>query len=76
MARYDPPSPTNWVNVGRFDRSYAEAYNAGYSAASAGSPISGNPHEESGHERDTTRSDELHYWWHCGYWAFGETEEA
>jgi hypothetical protein len=48
--------------------SYDEAYKLGYQAAKEGKDEEkDNPHELSGHERDTTYSDELHHQWYCGF---------
>lgn len=52
---------------GSFFESYAESYTAGYNAAKNGGKESDNPHKESGHPRDTTYDDELHYWWSSGF---------
>lgn len=64
---YNPPSKDNWVMVAGFMPCYAEAYDAGYAAARAGLPESANPHKPSGHERDLSWDDEMHYWWYSGW---------
>lgn len=56
---YDPP----------YKEVFAKAYDEGYQAKKEWKSIEDNPYESSGHERDTTFSDELHYWWYAGYSA-------
>lgn len=46
---------------------FKEAYDAGYKAAQAGESYK-NPYKESGHERDSTFDDELHYYYYTGYY--------
>lgn len=48
---------------------YKKAYDLGYQAASSGLSEKDNPYPTSGHERDTTFDDELHYQWYSGFWA-------
>ena len=67
---YNPPSKNNWCFSNYFSDSYREAYDEGYAAAKAGKKEEENPHKLSGHERDTTFDDELHYWWWSGFNAF------
>ena len=64
---YDPPSKTNWVYTCLFDEEFAEAYNLGYEASKQNKILDDNPYRPSGHERDTTWSDELNYWWYSGW---------
>ncbi len=64
---YDPPTEKNWVMVYPLIQSYVDAYEEGYQAAKQGKALEDNPYEESGHERDTTYSDEMNYWWYCGF---------
>lgn len=70
---FDPPTKKNWVHVGLCHESYTEEYINGYKAALTGKPAEDNPHEPSGHERDTTYKDELNYWWYCG-WNDGDAD--
>lgn len=44
------------------------AYDAGREAAGEGRTEDDNPHQPSGHERDTTFDDELHFNWYQGFW--------
>jgi hypothetical protein len=64
---FDPPREDKWYSTDFFDETYVEAYKKGYEHHSNGGRESDNPHELSGHERDTTYSDELHYWWYKGF---------
>lgn len=52
---------------------YGNAWDEGFAAAKSGKHEKDNPYSESEHERDTTFSDELHYWWYCGWndYTFG-----
>lgn len=72
---YDPPSETNWVGAHRFCPDYREAYDEGYLAAQQGKSLDDNPYPESGHERDTSHSDELNYWWYSGWMDSPTLEE-
>ena len=64
---YEPPSQNNWVCTHHFDAEYALAYHNGYNAAKDGLSLKNNPYKPSGHERETTYNDELHYWWYSGF---------
>jgi len=64
---YDPPSKENWCRTDRFAECYAEAYDAGYKAARDGKPERDNPHQRTNHERDSGHSDDMHYYWWCGW---------
>jgi hypothetical protein len=46
-----------------------DAFEAGKRAARDGKTIEDNPYKESGHERETTYADELHYQWFTGFLA-------
>jgi hypothetical protein len=70
MSCYNPPSETNWVYTHPFHPMYAKAYIEGFMAAKCGQPESDNLYPTSGNERDTTLSDELHFWWYVGHGAF------
>lgn len=69
---YNPPSKSHWVSSHSFQQEYADEYDAGFKAAADGKSLDDNPNELSGHERDTTYSDELHYWWYVGFSNFSE----
>lgn len=76
---YDPPNEKEWVYTHFFDESYREAYDEGYEAAKKETFESLDavcPYQESGHERDTTYQDELHYWWFAGYEDFKEAPQV
>ena len=47
--------------------SFREAYNEGREARRLGLNEDDNPYPPSGHERDTTFMDEMHYHWYCGW---------
>lgn len=64
---FEPPSETNWCYTHTFHEIYAQEYAAGYKGAQEGLSLEDNPNKESGHERDTTLEDELHYWWYKGF---------
>jgi len=49
-----------------------EAYDEGYEAAKAGKSEDDNPYELSGHERDTTYEDEMHFAWYNGWSSYKE----
>lgn len=57
------------------DKYLQEAYDEGYQAAKDGLDETENPWELSGHERDTTYQDEMHYAWYSGWedYNFNET---
>lgn len=58
---FDPPN-----EEGRF----RDAYLLGWEAAKRGWRLDKNPYTPSGHERDTTFEDELHYQWYRGHEDF------
>lgn len=58
---YNPPPSDDIVW-----NDYREAYDLGYQSARQGKDYE-NPYKESGHERDTTFSDELHYHYYVGF---------
>jgi hypothetical protein len=60
---YSPPTQRDYPYL----EPYLEAYELGYKADAAGLKEDDNPYEESGHERDTTVSDECNYQWYRGY---------
>jgi len=64
---YNPPTEDNWIQVGRFDDSYKSYYDLGYDEAKNEQEYE-DPYEPSGHERDTTYTDELNFWYYCGYY--------
>lgn len=64
---FDPPQEDKWYSTDFFDESYVEEYKKGYEHHQNGGRESDNPHRPSGHERDTTYEDELHYWWYKGF---------
>ena len=65
---YDPPQKEDYSEHENFDYSMQlKAYNEGHEAYFTGCDINDNPYKPSGHERDTTFSDELHYKWYVGY---------
>lgn len=43
------------------------AYDEGFAAKQQGKSEDDNPYNTSGHERDMTLDDELHYQWFSGY---------
>ena len=49
------------------DEYQQRAFNEGYEACSKGKTLDDNPYEPSGHERDTTFEDELHFQWYSGF---------
>jgi hypothetical protein len=61
----DRPDKDKW-----YDEDYGKAWDEGYLAAGDGQPLESNPYKESGHERDSTHSDECHYWWYSGWNEF------
>ncbi len=67
---YNPPSQSNWVSTGPFIEEYARAYEEGFHAYKDGKSVEENPYPRSGHERDTTFSDELHQYWIEGFFAY------
>lgn len=67
---FDPPTSANWVYTHPLDEEYPLAYIAGYQAALDGLSLEMNPHKESGHERETTFTDELHFWWYSGWSSY------
>jgi hypothetical protein len=46
-----------------------DAFEAGKRAAREGKCVNDNPYQPSGHERETTHEDELHYQWFSGFMA-------
>lgn len=54
---YDPPGKENWRSVGSFNDCYKEYYDIGYQAAERKEEYC-EPFEPSGHERDTSYTDE------------------
>lgn len=46
---------------------FKEAYDRGYESRKKDEPYK-NPYKASGHERDSTFSDELHYYYYTGYY--------
>lgn len=70
---YNPPSETNWYQTGWFMDDYKQAYDEGYAAAQGGDSRDTCPYEElHPHERCTSFTEELEYWWCSGYSAFAE----
>jgi len=67
---YDPPDKKE----SGFSEMFVEAYHLGYEAAKNDELVDDNPYVLSGHERDTTFEDELHYHWYVGYSDFEEGE--
>lgn len=61
LMAFNPPSPQYP------DDPLVRAYRLGYEAAQRGEVDAANPHEPSGHERETTFQDELHYHWWLGH---------
>lgn len=61
---YQPPEDEDSI--------YKDEYDEGYEAALANKKESGNPYKPSRHERDTTTSDDRHYFWYCGFNDFFE----
>ena len=57
----------NWVSTGLPSLYHNEAYMEGWLAAMRGFTDGSNPYELSGHERDTSFMNELHYQWMRGY---------
>lgn len=72
---YDPPSPTNWHQVGSFVSEYKDYYDKGYNDAKKGKRFK-QPFEDSGHERDTTFTDELNQWYFSGYYDYDKKKES
>lgn len=70
---YNPPSKINWVHVGSFLESYKEYYDIGYNASKDNKEYE-EPFEPSKHERDTSYTDELNFWYYCGYYDWEESE--
>ncbi len=69
---YDPPRPKMRPTGGivlqiYLDYSDTLIYDQGYAAAHLGRSREANPYELSGHERDTTYSDELNMLWGRGF---------
>lgn len=69
---YSPPSKLSWHYVGLYDELYDTYYNMGWNDAKAGKNYE-EPYRPSGHERETTHTDELNYWHWKGYEDYGES---
>ena len=61
------PGPS-WSPPEDKSEEFQEAYRQGYQAGREGGGKK-NPYPESGHERETTYEDELHYQWYSGHMA-------
>lgn len=66
---YNPPSLDNWHQVGDFVETYVEYYDKGFNDASNNKQYQ-EPFEWSKHERDSSHTDELNYWYYKGYYDY------
>ncbi len=70
---YEPPTVREYpyISPGLL-KDYKFYYDLGYNDAKNAMEYK-NPFEPSGHERDTTHTDELNYYYYSGFYAYEKT---